>query len=52
MNEFETAVVNAQSVFEPLKVYCNQRFKPYTRVCIYIKNEHLTYTCNARDNSY
>ena len=27
-NEFETAVVNGPSVFEPLKFYCN--FKPDT----------------------
>ena len=26
-NEFETAVVNEPSVFEPLKFYCNKRAK-------------------------
>ena len=30
MNEFETAVVNEPSVFEPLKFYCIKKFLHYS----------------------
>ena len=35
-NEFETAVVNEPSVFEPLKVYCKKNFKSK---CEYAKRQ-------------
>ena len=35
-NEFETAVVNEPSVFEPLKFYCSYNLQKYVGNCFYI----------------